>query len=126
MEEDKAKLIKACHRARIHVRSVRDSFIEIQNKIKSDPEAFDSHVLHVAIKELTSSQEELESLGYSQISEIFSGVSKPNFLDIDSYDGQQLLNLIQEVMIFTSSVSSGLEKMGNDLKCVETNASSRS
>ena len=26
-------------------------------------------------------------------------------------------------MIFTSSVSSGLEKMGNDLKCVETNAS---
>ena len=58
MEEDKAKLIKACHRARILVRSVRDSFIEIQNKIKSDPEAFDKHVLHVSIKELSSSQED--------------------------------------------------------------------
>ena len=91
MEEDKAKLIKACHRARIQVRSVRDSFIEIQNKIKSDPEAFDSHVLHEAIKELTSSQDELESLGYSQISD-FLNVSKPNILDIGSYDGQQLLN----------------------------------
>ena len=123
MEEDKAKLVKACHRARIQVLSVRDSLTEIQNKIQSDPEAFDTHVLHDAIKELSSSQEGLESLGYSQISDIFSSVPKPNILNIDSYDGQQLLDLVQEVLIFTSSVSSGLEKMVNDLKCVETNAS---
>jgi hypothetical protein len=63
MEEDKAKLSKACHRARIQVRSVRYSLIEIQNKIQSDPEAFDTHVLYDAIKELSSSPEQLESLG---------------------------------------------------------------
>ena len=123
MEEDQAKIVKACHRARILVRSVKDSFTEVQNKIKSDLGAFDIRVLHDAIQELSNSQMKVESLGYSQISDIFSSVSKPKILEIEKLEEEELLDLIQEAMIFTSSVSAGLEKMGNDLKRVEMNSS---
>ena len=83
MDEEKAKMVRAFHRSLIKVISIRDSFIEIQNKIKIDPEDFDTHGLHEATKDLSSSQMEMESLWNLQISEIVSNVSKPKILEIE-------------------------------------------
>ena len=68
-------------------------------------------------------QMEVESTGYSQISQNLANVSKPAILEITNYD--EKLYLIQEAMICTSYVSSGLElgKMGNDIKRVGVNVS---
>ena len=124
---------RSFHRSMITMQSVKDSFEEIKTKIMNDPEALDTNALHEAIKELSSSLDGVEKLGYSQISAIILNISKceilargkdkaeEKFLNLIQETPQgKLLDFIQDVIFVTTSVSNRLEE---ELKGVEKGAS---
>ena len=124
---------RSFHRSMITMQSVKDSFEEIKTKIMNDPEALDTNALHEAIKELSSSLDGVEKLGYSQISAIILNISKceilargkdkaeEKFLNLIQETPQgKLLDFIQDVIFVTTSVSNRLEE---ELKGVEKGTS---
>ena len=89
MEDEKLEMNLSPHRSLIKMQSLKDSFEEINTKITEDPETFDRNALHEAIKELSSSLDEVEKLGYSQISAIIPQISKCEILVLSKNETEE-------------------------------------